>query len=379
MAHRHHQLLLSLLATATVVAIAASVLADPDWQSLPYTTHADYQAVDANGFATFPLGSPVRVRGVIIADPANLLDPTPGAPYLLGGQWQLHIQTTDPNDFGGIACWIGQFYGNLPFVDPNEVYDEAAWLAELDRVSHDPNTGHPFAVGDLVEVRARVPGLNFAGKTNINEAHNTLAGANFDVLLIEASHGVPTPTVITLADVKDESDAFIFDATRQTGAERHQCELVRINDVKFVDVDAWGPDVELHVTDGTGRTLPVLLGRGDGFEVFPPPTGTVDLIGIFDQEDLVSADGYKDGYRLWITHYTGSGCVLPEPWPLAGDTDCDGTVGFGDINPFVDAVLYGAAFFAAEYPCCLWLNADIDGNGDVGFEDINPFVDILLD
>lgn len=61
---------------------------------------------------------------------------------------------------------------------------------------------------------------------------------------------------------------------------------------------------------------------------------------------------------------------------LAGDTNCDGQVGFGDINPFVltltDPASYGAAF-----PNCPLLNADVSGNGQVGFDDINPFVALL--
>lgn len=60
----------------------------------------------------------------------------------------------------------------------------------------------------------------------------------------------------------------------------------------------------------------------------------------------------------------------------AGDLNCDSTVDFGDINPFVLA-LTNAAGYAAAYPGCNLANADINGNNQVGFDDINPFVALL--
>ncbi len=64
------------------------------------------------------------------------------------------------------------------------------------------------------------------------------------------------------------------------------------------------------------------------------------------------------------------------PPVLVGDLDCDGSVGFGDINPFVLA-LADPASYAAAYPDCDILAGDASGNGAVGFEDINPFVTLL--
>lgn len=59
-----------------------------------------------------------------------------------------------------------------------------------------------------------------------------------------------------------------------------------------------------------------------------------------------------------------------------GDLDCDGTAGFGDINPFV-LRLSNAASYRALYPRCLEGNGDINSDGTVGFDDINPFVTLL--
>ena len=59
-----------------------------------------------------------------------------------------------------------------------------------------------------------------------------------------------------------------------------------------------------------------------------------------------------------------------------GDLNCDGSVNFGDINPFV-LRLANPAGYAAAYPDCPDANGDVNSNGSVGFDDINPFVALL--
>ena len=58
---------------------------------------------------------------------------------------------------------------------------------------------------------------------------------------------------------------------------------------------------------------------------------------------------------------------------LAGDGNCDGTVDFLDINPFVAVLTVPAGM-----PGCGIMNADINQDGAVDFADINPFVDLML-
>jgi hypothetical protein len=60
-----------------------------------------------------------------------------------------------------------------------------------------------------------------------------------------------------------------------------------------------------------------------------------------------------------------------------GDVNCDGSVSFDDIQPFVLA-LVGQANYEAQYPGCRWLNGDIDRDGRVTFDDIGPFVACLV-
>jgi hypothetical protein len=61
---------------------------------------------------------------------------------------------------------------------------------------------------------------------------------------------------------------------------------------------------------------------------------------------------------------------------LLGDMDCDGSVDFDDINPFVLA-LTGRQPYEAAYPNCNWFNGDCNCDGEVDFDDINCFVALL--
>jgi hypothetical protein len=64
------------------------------------------------------------------------------------------------------------------------------------------------------------------------------------------------------------------------------------------------------------------------------------------------------------------------PGVLPGDLNCDGSVNFRDINPFVLSLTSPAGWQAA-YPGCPRDNADTNGDGSVNFRDINPFVALL--
>jgi hypothetical protein len=61
-----------------------------------------------------------------------------------------------------------------------------------------------------------------------------------------------------------------------------------------------------------------------------------------------------------------------------GDLDCDGIVGFLDINPFVLALSNPDAY-AAAFPNCNRAAADCNSDGAVDFGDINSFVALLAE
>ncbi len=76
-----------------------------------------------------------------------------------------------------------------------------------------------------------------------------------------------------------------------------------------------------------------------------------------------------DDIQIWGLHASG-------PMYPPGDMNCDGVVGFADINPFVLA-LTSPSEYTAQHPNCSLDLADINGDGTVSFADINPFVQLL--
>ena len=119
----------------------------------------------------------------------------------------------------------------------------------------------------------------------------------------------------------------------------------------------------MTIQDGTGRTFPVLLGRGEGFTWYTPPTPPFDIVGVLDQEDTIAADGYKGGYRRWVMDFDGSQFVLYRY--VKPDFDRDGDVDDTDLDHF-EACSSGPAIPQTDPDC---LNADFDGGSDVDQDD----------
>jgi hypothetical protein len=105
--------------------------------------------------------------------------------------------------------------------------------------------------------------------------------------------------------------------------------------------------------------------------------GALARQGSFVHLYLTSRVGWGDSWEgVASTHHWDYFRVGVLPAPLADDTNCDGTVDFHDINPFVQALTDGGGYEQA-YPGCWAENADINGDGNIDFADINPFVDLL--
>jgi len=268
-------------------------------------THTEFQAVDGTGEQTYAASDVVILEGIVLNNPADMLDPTPDdtnvTMYDLAGQWQFYFQG-EGDDHAGTAVWMGQLYDNLPWVTPGGGYTNGEWIAELTRLN-----AAQFAPGDRIRVTGHF--LSYKGKNNINEQHNNDPELDITIEMVEKGVGLPPAEVVTLDELKDENDAFIFDATRLSGPEYYQSRLIKIEDVNVVDASGWGPDGELTLTDGA-KTLPLKLGRGTGiyagsFNLTEP----FDVIGILDHEstDLVG------GYRLYVMNYDGNGQVLAAP------------------------------------------------------------------
>ncbi len=81
------------------------------------------------------------------------------------------------------------------------------------------------------------------------------------------------------------------------------------------------------------------------------------------------------GYDVVLVAATGCGPFVP------GDVNCDGSVGFADLNPFVAALSGGESAWRAtglaSEDCRFRCQNDINGDGFVDFADINAFVALL--
>jgi len=307
-------------------------------------THSQFQAVYADGTSSFDDSGPTRVvlEGIILNSPEQFLDPTADptvAPWYMGGQWQIFIQG-EGEDHAGTALWMGQNYANGPGY---ESYTNEQWREEICRVNHDPCTGYVFHPGDRVKVTGGY--LFYRGKLNINENHEIDPAFDFTVELLEPAVGLPEPEVVELSDLKDASDNEIFDATRATGCEYYQARLIRINEVQITNPQNFEPENTITIADGTGRTLPVLLGIGEGLSRYDCPSGTIDVIGILDQEALGNPPDCTTGYRLLVLNYDGNGLVLTDRGHRRGNLP-------GDVNGDFQVDLQDFAAMTVNWLSC---------------------------
>ena len=295
-------------------------------------THSEFQAVNASGEQTYNAAEKVILEGILLHNPADMLDPTADdtitEPFNLSGQWQIFFQG-EGTDHGGTAVWMGQLYNNLPWVALDSGYTNEEFVSELSRLN-----AAKFSPGDRIRVTGYY--LSYNGKLNVNEQHNKNPDHDFTIELVKRGVGLPRPEVITLDDLKDDHDRFIFDPTRQTGGEHYQARLVKIEDVYFADANEWRPYGELVITDGA-KTLAVKLGRGNGIYAGSNNlTEPFDIIGILDQE----SPNLIDGHRLYVMNYDGNGAMLASREhrraDKPGDLNLDGIVDYDDMDELIE-------------------------------------------
>lgn len=317
---------LAVLAASVVVGVVSAA------PTVAEATHSEFQAVNAAGEQTYNKTDKVILEGILLHNPAEMLDPTPDDTitelFNISGQWQIFFQG-EGDDPAGTAVWMGQLYNNLPWVAVDGGYANGEFVSELNRLN-----AAQFSPGDRIRVTGYY--LSYNGKLNINEQHNKNPDHDFTIELVHRGVGLPRPEVITLDDLKDNDNHFIFDPTRQTGGEHYQARLVKIEDVYFADANGWGPNGDLVITDGV-KTLPVELGRGNGIYAGSNNlTEPFDIIGIMDQQSA----SLIGGYRLYVMNYDGNGSVLASREhrraDKPGDLNLDGIVDYDDIDELIE-------------------------------------------
>lgn len=142
--------------------------------------------------------------------------------------------------------------------------------------------------------------------------------------------------------------------------------LVTLNDWSGAPISV--PIQSLTVVHAPGSaelsTIGTPVDNDDGTFMVPLIAGTQPGTDLF----RITVD---DGFRPVVLAPDASLCYF-----AVGDVNCDGDVGFGDINPFVLTLTNPDGYLAA-FPNCHILLADINEDGSVGFADINPFVALL--
>ena len=135
-------------------------------------------------------------------------------------------------------------------------------------------------------------------------------------------------------------------------------------------------DTDLDWADASGATsYDVYFG-----DVNPPPLAGNTATSAWALPTLA----YQTTYYWKVVARNVAGSTPGPVWSftsaaapyLRGDLNCDGSVNFRDINPFVLRLSNPTEYFNT-YPTCPDANGDIDGDGSVNFRDINPFVALL--
>lgn len=299
------------------------------WGDITYTPtrHSQYQAVYDDGTSAWPSSGPkypVEMIGVVIHNPWDMLDWNMGN-YSSSAtpQWQVFFQAVAQSttiDWGGTAMYMRRFHPG----SGTNLYPGTAWNDEMDRLNYPVYelTGErvtdPLRQGDLIRVQANAPGMAFNGKNNINTQHSSDPAKQFSITIIERDV-TPFVSHITLADLKDGNNNFIFDEDRLTGGERYQGSLVHLNDLLLDDDPAkWYLNNIVTVRQGD-LTFDMQLGIDPALGSIDPfalTTKPFSVTAILNQED--GSAPFTAGYRLWLTN-AGNLSMVPEPsaWVLA--------------------------------------------------------------
>ena len=170
------------------------------------------------------------------------------------------------------------------------------------------------------------------------------------------------PSSVFLADLHIGFSQALTDFSILYAPEEYACDSsATMRVTAYMSGTPVGTNTATADPPGTWPTATLSFSSAQGFDSVvvhydaPPPTGG-------DWGPIFMADNMN---------------VTPMAVVRRGDLNGDGTVGFGDINPFV---LYLSNFSAwqATYPTTPPANGDINQDGTFpSFRDINPFVALL--
>jgi hypothetical protein len=162
----------------------------------------------------------------------------------------------------------------------------------------------------------------------------------------------------------------LYSTTLATGAHTLKWEYIKDAGVNGGSDTAWIDDLALTGDATTFEDIIALTPTGATSTSWTPTTVSTTC--------KVRVRAYFSGSGSYGSWDESDGLFTVQPGPIypLGDMNCDSSVSFGDINPFVLALTDPVGYTTA-YANCNILNADINQDGTVGFGDINPFVALL--
>ena len=214
--------------------------------------------------------------------------------------------------------------------------------------------------------------LQHLGATDVPATH----AAYLD--LFNARQAVPTDVTIEIGGVQVDGPTYTLDARVCLEAEG-VAKPVRIYIARALDHYPTGNQyrnclmevaatVDINLVPGRCQTVERTM-------TFDPTSWSQQgNIRVFAWAQVAGDSGVREVYQSALLAWPLT--PLPPPYK-PGDLDCDGSISFADINPFV---IYLSNFSAwqAAYPGCNPRNGDVNGDGSYpSFGDINPFVALL--
>jgi hypothetical protein len=176
---------------------------------------------------------------------------------------------------------------------------------------------------------------------------------------------VPGETLTISANLwSKSSDPFNDEAGPQAGVK---VEWLLGTVPPIVDIGPVGSSNTIFATSPRDTWIPVSID-------YTMPVGTSAIarfVNIIEKGNALTGRVYFDSCSAIVVNWA----------PLClGDLNCDGTINFGDINPFVQFLSNFNAWQTAHDGCDP-LNGDINCDGTFGqasFGDINPFVAVIV-
>ncbi len=338
-------------------------------------SHAVYRLRDVNGDgdaqdpgeASIWFSEADNYHGFIVTNPNGLYQDSAGATYVV------HVGTSSlPDAIFRTVDLNGDG-------DANDQDEATLWMDTQNLLTSSSAFSLVFigTTAYFADLMAGDPDAIFRAEDA--DASGAIDAGEFNIFIDETNpYGVQIGTGL----VTDGVSLFISESLVGVNPQK-VFQLTDLNGSGTIDsaseaVEVWN---ETHVPPGYELGSSYYLAIGPGGELLVSSAGTDIRDNVFRLVHLdFDGDFFDPGETIvWRSAHGGAFIEYArslEYIVLVGDANCDGSIDFDDINPFVLALADPDAY-GAQFPDCRLLNADCDFDGAVTFDDINAFVGLL--